>query len=448
MKVDKKYPTIAPGYGVFITPDGGFVFTYEEVDGVKCPHPQSKSLNVQACAILEYCTGRTTVEEIVHALEEKFEDTPSDLLDQVASFLDDIHQKGYIHLCSTPVVMQGLLQGTTEYYIPFQVLLETTTTCNLNCGHCLVSAGEPLSDELSAAQFLFILERFFDLGVKRLELSGGEVLTKKGWELLAEFCRKRFISSLLTNGVLITEEVVTALTWCREIHVSVYGSNATTHEKITGVKGSFEKMVTGISLLTKRGLYVGASVIVTPFNLYQLEDIVQLALSLQCSIVRVGVVSPLGRARDKHWELTLPEKEMLNKKMDELKQKYKDIDIQWEEESEGNQTCGAGVNRWVVTSNGDVYPCGIFRIPIGNVVKEDPVHICKSPVVKFLQELRPPDKELCGDCTYFFACQQCHGQAFAFFLKVDHCGWAEQFQKAPEPFKSVIWEKYSQRKGN
>lgn len=441
------YPVIAHGYGVFITPDGGFVFTYEEVDKVKRPHPQCNSLNVQACTILEYCTGVYTVKEIVHILEEKFEATPPDLLSEVTSFLDNIHQKGYLHFYSTPVAMQGLLQGTTEYFIPFQVLLEATTGCNLNCGHCLLSAGEPLSDELSAAQFIPILERFFDIGVKRLELSGGEVLTKKGWDTIAEFCKKRFISTMLTNGVLITEKVADALTWCKEIHVSMYGSNAETHERITGVKGSFEQALTGISLLTKRGLYVGASVIVTPFNIDQLEDMVQLALSLQCRIVRVGIVSPLGRALNNHWELTLPEKEMLDKNMDELQQKYKGkIEIQWEEESEESPTCGAGVNRWVVTSNGDVYPCGILRIPIGNVAREDPLDICRSPMVKFLQELKAPDKELCGDCTYFFACRKCHGQAFAFFLKVDHCGWANQFEKAPEPFKTVIWEQYSQRK--
>jgi radical SAM protein with 4Fe4S-binding SPASM domain len=448
MKVENQYPVIAPGFGVFITPDGGFVFTYEDINGIKSPQPQCKSLNVQACAILELCTGCNTVKEVVHALEEKFEDTPPDLMSQVTSFLDNICQKGYIHFCSVPANMQGLLQGTTEYYIPYQVLLETTTGCNLKCGHCLLSAGEPLDDELSANQFLPILKRFFDIGVKRMELSGGEVLTKKGWETLAEFCRNRFISCVLTNGCLITEEVVPTLTWCREIHISVYSSTAETHEKIAGVKGSFEQVVTGISLLTKKGVYVGASVIVTPFTLYQIEDIVQLALSLQCSIVRVGIVSPLGRAHNKHWELTLPEKHMLDKKIEELKQKYKGkIDIQWEEEeSDGSQKCGAGVSRWAVTSNGDVYPCGIFRIPIGNVAREDPLHICTSPAVKFLEELRPPDKELCGDCTYLFACQECHGQAFAFFRKVDHCFWAEQFEKAPEPFRSAIWEKYNQRR--
>ncbi|MGD2249356.1 MAG: PqqD family peptide modification chaperone [Candidatus Methanofastidiosia archaeon] len=448
MNIETQYPVIAPGYGAFITPDGGFIFTYKDINGVKSPQPQCKGLNVQACAIIELCTGCNTVKEIVGILDKKFEDTPPDLVSQVTSFLDDIYQEGYIHLSSAPVSIKGLLQGTTEYHIPYQVLLETTTGCNLKCGHCLLSAGNPLKDELSADQFLPILKRFFDMGVKRVELSGGEILTKKRWDKLAEFCKNRFISHVLTNGCLITEETVHTLSWCREIYISVYGSTAQTHEKVTGVKGSFEQVVTGISLLAKKGFYVGVSVIVTPFTLHQFEDIVQLAISLQCKIVRVGIVSPLGRAYDKHWELTLPEKDILDKKIEELKQKYTGkIDIQWEEEeSEGNQKCGAGVSRWVVTSNGDVYPCGIFRIPIGNVAREDPLHICVSPAVKFLEKLRPPDKQLCGDCTYFFACKQCHGQAFIYFLKVNHCGWAEQFEKAPEPFKSAIWEKYNQKK--
>jgi len=226
----------------------------------------------------------------------------------------------------------------------------------------------------------------------------------------------------------------------------LYGRDAETHEKITGVPGSFERAVKGITLLTERDMYVGASVLMVPFNLHQLEDMVKLAISLKCKIMRVGIISPVGRAYTGEWELTEEQKALLDTKMSELKEKYKDeITVQWEEEPGKEHRCGAGYTRWVVISNGDVYPCAIFRVPIGNLKRDDPVDILNLPAVQFLQELKAPHDALCGDCHYLYACGECHGQAFAHYFKVDHCGWAQQFEKAPEPFKSAIWNKMNRK---
>jgi len=438
----EKYPAIAQGYGVFIEPDGGYIFSYEETHGVKRALSMYENLNAQACAILECCTGSRTVEEIVHILEKKFEDIPPDLFSQVKSFLDEAFQKGYITYSDNPVQVQGILQGTTTHYTPAQVLIETTIRCNLKCRHCLISAGEPLPDELKASEFIPIIERLHQIGVKRVHLSGGEILTKKGWDEMADFCIERFYSGILTNGILITEEIADKMTSYKEIHVSLYGSDAETHEKVTGVRGSFESALNSIRLLTKRGVYVGASILMMPFNLHQLKDVVILAISLQCKIVRVGIVSPVGRACVGEWELSEEQNTLLDKKMDELQEKYKDdILIQWEEEPRKEHRCGAGFTRWVITSNGNVYPCAIFRLLLGNLAREDPVDILNSPAVWFLQELKAPHDAMCGDCPYFYICAECRGQAFTHYFKVDHCGWVQQFEKAPEPLKRAIQEK-------
>lgn len=437
--MEHTYPVIAQGYGVFIEPDGGYIFPYEIHNEIMHALPVCENLNAQACAILEQCTGSKTVKEIVSTLEELFEDIPPDLVSQVTSFLDEALQKGYIIYSDTPVPLQGVLQGTMAHYTPTQVLIETTNRCNLNCGHCLLCAGEPLHDELPASQFIPIINQLHELGVKRLHLSGGEVLTKKGWEKMADFSNERFYSGILTNGILVTEEIADKMTAYREIHVSLYGIDAETHERITGVKGSFNSALRAISLLTERDIFVGVSVLMVPFNVYQLEDMVQVAISFKCKIVRVGIVSPVGRAQTGEWELTEEQQTWLDTKMDELKEKYEDdILIQWEEEPGKEHRCGAGFTRWVIASNGDVYPCAIFRVPIGNVARDDPVTLLKSDAVTFLQELQSPHHALCGDCTYFYVCKECHGQAFAHYFKVDTCGWVNQFDTAPELFKRAI----------
>ena len=433
------YPVINEGYGVFISPRGGYIFPYKDIDGVKRPLPRCEVLNVQACAILAQCTGSHTVEEIVRILQKEFEDTPPDLCEQVESLLEGAFQKKYLLYSDTPIVMKGLLQGSLTHYTPTHVLIETTTFCNLQCKHCLLSAGEPLPDELTSVEFIFLIKRLLKMGVNRLNLSGGEILTKKGWDALVHFCNTCVSTSVLTNGVLITEEAADTLTDLKEIHISLYGKDAKTHEKISGVNGSFERAVQGIKLLAERGVHVGVSVLLVPFNLYQLEDMVALAISLKCTMVRVGLICPIGRARDNQWELTKQEKRWLDKTMIALKEKYAhEIAVRWEEEKSGKEhKCGAGFTRWVITANGDVYPCGSLRVPIGNVVRDELEDICTSPAVRFLQELRAPHKELCGDCPLLYLCEECHGQALAHYTQVDTCHWAAQFETAPHLFNVV-----------
>lgn len=440
--MQNRYPTIAQGYGVFITPDGGYIFPYEEYNDVKHILPACENLNVQACAILEQCTGSHTIEEIVTILDEKFEDIPHDLFSQVELFLDEALQKGYVSYSETPAEMEGLLEGSMNYYTPSHVLLETTTECNLKCGHCLLSAGEPLEDELTASQFISILDKLYKMGVRRVNLSGGEILIKEGWETLIDFCTDRFSFGFLTNGTSITEKIADKMRCLREVHISMYGADPETHEKISQVKGSFERALKGIKLLTERDISVGVSVLIVPFNLEQLEDMIRLAISLKCKIVRVGISCPLGRARSKQLELTESQKKRLDITINELMKKYEDqISIQWEEKPEKQRRdhgCGAGSTRWAIASNGDVYPCALFRIPIGNLIRDDPISICGSPEVKFLQELQAPSAVLCDNCQFFYVCKGCHGQAFAHSSKVDQCRWVHQFENAPEPFSRVF----------
>ncbi len=428
----EKYPVITEGHGVFIQPDYGYIFTY---NGVK--RLSAEPINVQASAILEQCTGGNTVKDIGFTLEETFEETPPDLLSQVGVFLDELAGKGYIEYRDTPVSLKGLIQGSTTYYTPTRVLIEVTKACNLSCGHCLLSAGSPVENELSSEQYLSLLNRFFAMGVNRITLSGGEVLTKKGWNTLVDFCIDRFYTVFLTNALLVTEKTADNLKDCDEIHVSLYGCNPEVYEKITRVKGSFKKALRGITLLSNRNNHVGVSIPVTPDTVEDLQDIIDLAVSLHCTKARVGTVIPLGRAHNGHYELTALQKKQVDTMVKEFQQMYT-IDIGWEDDPGKGEKCGAGFTRWVVASNGDVYPCVLFRVSIGNLVRDDPVAICRSRAVHFLKELKAPCETLCGDCPLLYMCAECHGQAFAHYTQVAHCPWVHQFETAPELLKRQI----------
>ena len=193
-------------------------------------------------------------------------------------------------------------------------------------------------------------------------------------------------------------------------------------------------LIQGISLLSNRNNHVGVSIPVTPESIGQLKDTIDLAVSLQCTKARVGTVIPLGRARSGHYALTALQRRQVEEMVKEFQQMYT-IDIGWED-NPGKGQCGAGFTRWVVASNGDVYPCVLFRVCIGDV--RDPVALCKSKAVQFLQQLQAPTETLCGDCPLLYVCAECHGQAFAHYTQVDHCAWVQQFETAPQLLKRQL----------
>lgn len=444
------YPFISETYGVFLTPEGGQILKYKNINGIHRVVKTCEKLNMSACAILEHCTGCNTITNIIDYIEKKFEDTPPTFVEEVENFLNDAAQKGYITYSNTPE-LKGIIKGSIDYYIPSSVLFEITTKCNLKCIHCLLAAGAPLEDELSAPQIISVLERLYELGVSTIELSGGELLTKEKWEKIFDFCKNRFTLSILTNGTLITEEIADILQHSSTISISLYGADAKTHDRVTGVEGSFSQVLKGTTLLTERGIDIRAAIMLFPFTLNNLEDIIKVAISIGCNKIQVGMVCSVGRAEKKQWNLSQKKRKWLDKKMNELKKKYKTVEIRWEEESiekkeKKEHKCGAGFTRWEITSNGDVYPCTTIRIPMGNVIKEDPIQICTSEMVTFFQTLITPHRALCGECEYLYLCNNCHAQALTHFYKVDYCAWSHQFENAPDPLKHIIEEKRKNRK--
>lgn len=90
--------------------------------------------------------------------------------------------------------------------------ISVTDRCNLRCRYCMPAAGVPLlpcADILRWEEILTIVRAAVRLGVRRVRLTGGEPLVRKG---LLEFVRRLSATpglediSLTTNGTLLAEQ--------------------------------------------------------------------------------------------------------------------------------------------------------------------------------------------------------------------------------------------------
>ncbi len=132
--------------------------------------------------------------------------------------------------------------------------IEVTNKCNLQCIHCYEEAKPTNDKEMSYDDFQLLISRLLMYGVKRIQFIGGEpfILRDKLIKMI-EYCSGKFESiEVFTNGTLIHEEWVKFLKSKNiRIALSIYSYDKEQHDKVTQVKGAFEKTNKTIALLIK-----------------------------------------------------------------------------------------------------------------------------------------------------------------------------------------------------
>lgn len=171
--------------------------------------------------------------------------------------------------------------------------LYPTLRCNLSCVFCdTTERHRPQVNELPLERQLEIVEEAAALGVQRVFiLGGGEPLAAR--EVTPRLMRRvkelGLEGVLTTNGTIFPDSLLDQVLddgW-DEIHFSVDGPDAATHDALRGVPGAFRRTVRHICRLNvarrQRGLdrpRVALHFVLTRRNQHTLSDMVRLAHAL------------------------------------------------------------------------------------------------------------------------------------------------------------------------
>lgn len=138
----------------------------------------------------------------------------------------------------------------------------TGTLCNLACLHCFISCG-PNNDShpfMSLEQCLQTLEESKAYGVKEYYFTGGEPFMHPDIREIIEATLELGPLSILTNGILIDEELAAwlgetarASRYSLDIRVSLDGTTPEENDAIRG-RRTFEKIFGGIERLWASGV--------------------------------------------------------------------------------------------------------------------------------------------------------------------------------------------------
>ncbi|MBC8359486.1 MAG: radical SAM protein [Candidatus Aminicenantes bacterium] len=175
--------------------------------------------------------------------------------------------------------------------VPLGGSIEVTWRCPNKCVHCYNNL--PMNDqnarrsELTYKEHCRILDEITEAGCLWLLYTGGEVFARKDFLDIYTYAKKKgLLISLFTNGTLITPEIADYLAQWRpfSIEITLYGQSKETHEKITGIPGSYKRCLQGVRLLLERNLpLMLKTVVLTPnkHELWEMKSFVEKELGLE-----------------------------------------------------------------------------------------------------------------------------------------------------------------------
>ena len=272
--------------------------------------------------------------------------------------------------------------------------IEITNQCNLRCKHCYNESDQKCDKKMSIEQYRMVIDLLVSKNVKNIQIIGGEPFWNK--KLLREeldYTVGKFDRvEIFTNGTLVTDEWFEYFAINKIcVALSVYSYDKDEHDKITGVKGSWEKTNSTISKLKTHNIkYRVCNVLMRDIDLKK-KDTDLYKLSTKKDIVRMT-----GRGNFKLLTDDLIKKKLITKNTFTEK-----INSSFCKRLVTGHNC---FNSHIyISANLDVYPCVMERR-----VKHCNIEECQDIVLnESIRKLNKNYIEECKYCEFRYACFDC-----------------------------------------
>ncbi len=136
---------------------------------------------------------------------------------------------------------------------PVHVVWEITLACNLKCMHCGSRAGKARPSELTTEECIDVVRQLARLRVREVTVIGGEAFLRRDWLTIIQAISDHGMHpSMQSGGLALNEDRIRAAkeAGLRSCGLSLDGLPEL-HDKLRGVKGSFDHAMRALRLLKK-----------------------------------------------------------------------------------------------------------------------------------------------------------------------------------------------------
>ena len=212
------------------------------------------------------------------------------------------------------------MAGPTRYlssrdrssFVPVHAVWEITLACDLKCHHCGSRAGKRRAEELTTGECLDLVRQLARMGTREVTLIGGEAYLRRDWlQIIREIRAQGMDCTMQSGGLNLTEDRIKSAVdaGVQALGVSIDGLRET-HDKLRGVKGSYDAAFKALHLVKKHGITSSVNTQITTLVIPQLRELMNLFIDAGATSWQVQLTVAMGRAAD-HPELLLQPYELL-----------------------------------------------------------------------------------------------------------------------------------------
>lgn len=287
-----------------------------------------------------------------------------------------------------------------ECNIPWAILLDPTSACNLHCTGCWAAEyGHKLN--LSFDDIDSIIEQGKELGVHVYIYTGGEPLVRKK-DLIA-LCEKHPDCAFLcfTNATLIDEEFCQDMIRVKNFvpAISAEGSKETTDARRG--EGTYDKIAQAMALLKGHRLPYGISACYTSQNADAVasEEYFDWMIDQGALFCWIFTYMPVGTEAVVDLMPSVEQRRHLYDFVREMRQKKPLFTLDFQNDGEFVGGCIAGGRRYMhINAAGDVEPCVFVHYSNANIHETSLLEALKSPLFMAYYRNQPFNGNLLRPC--------------------------------------------------
>jgi len=313
--------------------------------------------------------------------------------------------------------VKGVFADGDSRRLPLLGTLELTYRCNLDCVQCYCNlpAGDAkaLSMEMSHDEVCDVIDQAAEEGCLWLLLTGGEPLLRSDFlEVYAHAKEKGILVMLFTNGTLLTDHVVDYLAeWPpRKVEITLHGVTRETFERVTRVRGSYDKCMRGIELLLDRAIPLNLKTTVTTLNKHELWATKEYVGSLGVDYRFDGLLIPRLDGSKQPYSVRLTPAELVGLDLQD-QGRGRELERVCEQfwgvpSSDSLYVCGAGERSFHIDPYGHFAPCMTNRAHTYDL-KQGSFKVAWWDFVTAMRSLQAGQAVKCRTCPAISLCGQC-----------------------------------------
>ena len=336
--------------------------------------------------------------------------------------------------------------------IPWAILLDPTSACNLHCTGCWAAEyGNKLNltfDEIDS-----IITQGKDLGIYLYIYTGGEPLVRK--EDIIKICEKhndcQFLS--FTNGTLIDEDFANEMLRVKNFmpSISIEGFEEATDSRRG--EGTYLKVMEAIAILNEKRLPYGLSCCYTSQNLDSISsyEFFEKMIDLNARFVWFFHYMPVGNDAVPELMPSPEQRKFMYNRVREIRKKLPIFIMDFQNDAEYVGGCIAGGRTYLhINANGDVDPCVFIHYSNANIRDMSLLDALRSPIFMAYHKNQPFNNNHLRPCPMLENPEKlremvkvtgAHSTDLQSPESVDHlCDKCEAYAKNWKPTADSLWE--------